>query len=783
MKKKNNDFEFIASKFNEENLQTPESLSEQAMWNKINSGEKANTVVKMGRKTNRVKATIAVAACFIMLLAAGTGVYSAKINIPKPVAGMTGITSFGSYGQLEKTIKDINKKNNVNMLYSIMYGDGGFNKSTDTIENSETNTSEAPTAATDENAVGFGGTPDGTDSYAVTNKQVEAVDEADIIKTDGKYIYYMPGEDVIKIFSANDGDTALVSEIELPYYLYSGDMYVRGDKLLVIGSYYYDDCYGDDAILYRKAEEPTEAAAGTVPAPETVYDETVTIVYTYDISDRTTPVLTEEYAQSGYYISSRMIGGYLYLISNAADESLYAPRCTADSEFEKLPIGNIVAVDGCDHTDFAVIGAIDTENGGSTQTKAILGVSSDVYCNEKNLYLTGDIYESSNNTFNYTTNYQTQVIKYSVDKTDIELVASARVDGLTNDQFSLDEKDGNLRIATTSTDSDWVDSNNLFVLDESLNEIGKVTGFAENEHIEAVRYVGDTAYVITFVQTDPLFVIDLSDPTAPAIQGEVKIDGFSSFLTPVDENTLLGIGYCTEENGYGGVYTDGVKLALFDVSDKTNPQVLDEKEYPGTESAAQYTHKALIKNSKAGYFAIPLYVYDYAWDEYGDMINISYPYQTGALKFEVKNGELEVENLTVSDNNNAGRCTYIGNYLYVLSTDGANIDAFFADGSDVAAPEQQNDDTGEARDVIQIASDYVDENSAYSLNQFERIEYEYFEEYQYTAQDYSGGSAAEKTLTNIYAVYFMPGDDVAGGDLTVILDADSFEVVDTIPGE
>ena len=126
--------------------------------------------------------------------------------------------------------------------------------------------------------------------------------------------------------------------------------------------------------------------------------------------------------------------------------------------------------------------------------------------------------------------------------------------------------------------------------------------FAKGEDIHAVRFSGDTAYVITFEYTDPLFVIDLSNPKKPIIKGSVKISGFSTNLIPIDSDTLLGIGTA---NNISNPYAQGIKFALFDVSDPQKPTVLDSKTIKNTASEAQDTHKAILVNKSENYFAIP----------------------------------------------------------------------------------------------------------------------------------------------------------------------------------
>lgn len=740
MKKNQDDFQYLQNRFQAEHTEVPSSLSEQAMFDKLNRRETEKHPVKIPRsKRKTMKSLIAVAACFAIIVGTGSGAYAVRMsNKPKPLPDMTGVSYFTNYRQLTTTMKEIDKKNHSQRSLPFLSGfmfDEFAAKSNFAVEESYGDSA----AATGQAKTGASAA-EGVTSYAETNKQVDAVDEADIIKTDAHYIYYIANGRNVKIFTAGDGDAQQVYEINTGDDVIAEEMYLVNDTLMVVGTHqqYYnapliDD--SEDVVVYEddtpasvddslsgfavettaseetEPEAPTEEEATGVPVePETttepIEQETTTepvteptteatteapaepepspelervdaeraIALTYDISDRTAPVLTDIYEQSGSYLSSRMTGGNLYLVSYYYNYDREIPLCGTGGNCERLPIENIVAVDESNNTNYAIVGAVNTADGSSMQTNAVLGVGSDIYCNENNLYLFGNIYQYRNHYYNFNTEVKTQIVKYALDGTDVELTASARVDGTTDNQFSLDEKDGNLRIATTSTNSDFEDTNNLYVLDEGLNEIGKVTGFANNEHIEAVRYVGDTAYVITFERTDPLFIIDLSKPKKPTITGEVKIDGFSTFLKPVDENTLLGIGYYTEENEFGGVYTDGLKLALFDVSDKNNPRVLDEASFPDAYSAAQDTHKALVHNSEKGYYAIPITVSGYTWDEYGMEVPLQHQYDNGILQFTLDGGRFRLKNLQAAIE--PQRCTFIGDYLYAVDADGKTVVTF-----------------------------------------------------------------------------------------------------------
>jgi uncharacterized secreted protein with C-terminal beta-propeller domain len=284
-------------------------------------------------------------------------------------------------------------------------------------------------------------------------------------------------------------------------------------------------------------------------------------------------------------------------------------------------------------------------------TKAVLGYGGQIYCNENNLYITQQKSD------------KVQIIKVKLGKEEIQFTATGKVSGSVYDQFAMDEKDGYLRIATTSENKKGTDVNNLYVLDENLKVVGKVTGFAKDESIQAVRYIDDKAYVITYEQTDPLFIIDLSNPTAPEITGSVKITGFSSLLVPVDENTLLGIGYSTEETELGEA-TNGIKFALFDISDSSAPKILDSEVMEQSYSYAQWTHKALVVNQKEGYYAIPYDTYDYNNDEESH----------GVVTLKVVNNDIVITNTFKSEKlTDMSRCTYIDDYLYGIDYTGTIV--------------------------------------------------------------------------------------------------------------
>ena len=217
----------------------------------------------------------------------------------------------------------------------------------------------------------------------------------------------------------------------------------------------------------------------------------------------------------------------------------------------------------------------------------------------------------------------------------------------------------------------------MYVLDSNLGELGTVESFAKGESIRAVNYVNDYAYVITYRETDPLFVMDLSNPQKPKIMGSVKIDGFSSMLVPIDDNTLLGIGYHTNINEDVGEFTDGTKLVLFDVSDKTKPKVLDTKVFKNSSSAVQSNPRALVVNKQRGNYTIPITYekeYKYYDKDYKEWFE-DWKCSGGQVTFSIKNNKLVVENRYKTEKfEYAEYCLFVDDNVYIIGDEPGQID-------------------------------------------------------------------------------------------------------------
>lgn len=642
--KKMNDFDFIKSKFEEENVTAPYGLDERMVMGMLD-----------GRKQKRVKfyqskafkVFVSAAACVAVVLTAVTVVKpylsdrNAIIDVAPPEQQQV-LNTFTSVDEIKSAIKEIE---------SVYYAYGGKGGAFLDKEITDTITTEQPEGGAD--AASFG------DTYT----QVDDVDEADIIKNDGEYIYYASTSlGCVKIYKPNGKDAELVATID--DFLRNSDEYSEelSDTENVCDIYVYKNILAVNTEKFEYQYRNNDK--------DDYYAKVSTLVHLYDISDVTSPRKINSFGQSGTGISSRMIGNQLYLVTNdmiysneCKDDSDYLPYvCNGkDSEKEPMKLSDISYGTSPSESCYLVISIIDVENAKkTTDTKAVFGAGTDMYCNRENMYITMNRLWSGYKGISECADSQTQIVKVNFSEGDIKFTAECEVPGNTHNQFSMDEKDGNLRVATTSYNEKGNEVNNLFVLDENLNKIGEVTGFAEDESIKAVRFMGDMAYVITYEETDPLFVIDLSVPTNPQIKGEVKISGFSSLLVPVDENTLLGIGYSTHTGEFSEV-TDGVKFALFDISNPQKPAVLDSYVLKYATSDAQYNHHALLVNPQAGYYAIPYQ----RWDDEKAID------ENGVIKIEIENGKINVaNNFNIDSDENIIRCTYVNDNLYAFDYSG-----------------------------------------------------------------------------------------------------------------
>ena len=406
-------------------------------------------------------------------------------------------------------------------------------------------------------------------------------------------------------------------------------LYLDGDTLVVIGSQSTYETYDYD---YEYKE---------IWFPE--YHQNRTGVYIYDISDRSNPTLKRNLTLDGSYSNSRKVDDTLYLILNKYDFPYYGydpetleveevlPRYydSLNGEEKVLADCNDIRYMPRERTlNYIIASAIPIDSDATIDSEVLIGNSENLYSSQENLYIASTNYESSEDYYMDWGNAKTWLYRFGLTPGKITYERRAKVPGTILNQFSMDEHENYFRIATTQHGSwNWMSdiqtesSNNLYVLNENMETVGQIENIAPGEQLYSTRFMGDRGYLVTFEQIDPFFVVDLSQPTAPKIVGELKIPGYSDYLHPYDENHILGFGKDTtdaetenlleeEAESMNWSWYQGMKVGLFDVTDPSNPKQIFSLGIGdrGTESELLYNHKALLFNASKNLLAFPISV-------------------------------------------------------------------------------------------------------------------------------------------------------------------------------
>ncbi|MFM1655674.1 beta-propeller domain-containing protein [Brevibacillus sp. B_LB10_24] len=480
--------------------------------------------------------------------------------------------------------------------------------------------------------------------FSATNVQVAGVDEADVVKTDGAYIY-LAGEQRIALVKAYPAEEMkVVSTID-----YSADdfrpqeLYVDGGHLVVIGQ-----------VQRQEVKRP--------------YGQMGVKAIVYDIRNKEKPAQVREVELEGNYLSSRKIGSSLYIVTNKYLD--YVPILMGGKE-PSAPVYRDSAVTGgsavikwddiryfpaSKEPNYLFVAGVALDKPDQpADVSAYLGSGETVYASPQNLYVVVSRYsypgagekpeEIGKRGFapSPDVDLSSTIYKFALKQGKTVYSGSGEVPGHVLNQFSLDEHAGYLRIAATSGEiwrnDERTSKNNLYVLDDKLTMTGKLEGLAPGEKIYSVRFMGSRGYVVTFKQVDPLFVIDLKDPKKPSVLGALKIPGYSDYLHPYDENHIIGFGKDTvvfdrkdgTERSFAPVALyQGMKMAMFDVSDVSHPvekwkEIIGDR---GTDSELLHNHKALLFSKEKNLLAFPVTVMEIPKQQKDD------PAQYGRFAFQ-----------------------------------------------------------------------------------------------------------------------------------------------------
>lgn len=565
--------------------------------------------------------------------------------------------------------------------------------------------------------------------FSTTNIQVLGVDEADIVKTDGSYIYTLVNNDLYIIKAYPPEEIEIASKIS--FSSRPGNLFLEGNKLAVIGQDY--DLINSPS--YRLLPRSSS----------------YTYFKIFDISDRNNPSKIRDLSFEGNYFNSRMVNGYVYLITNdyryphTLDDSL-SPKIIDNGEvlnrrfdiyYFNIPYSNYLTINSVNVIN------LNQPNQEISVYPFLLDGSSKLYASQEAIYLSLTKYLNQwevdrqimydtlmpylsddiktkvsiiENTDDFVLSdyekkskieellhlflaglnsqlqseieqklelarknkyeeledkWETTVIhKIEIDKENVNHVAIGEIPGRTLNQFSFDEYNNYLRVATSkSARANNQSSSGVYILDKDLNLISKVDNLAPGERIYAVRFMGKRAYLVTFFEVDPLFALDLSDPYNPLVLGELKIPGFSNYLHPYDEDHLIGFGRDADLSGR----VLGLKLSLFNVADINNPIELDAYIFggAGSDSFALHDHRAFLFNKERNLLVIPATLRStFSWS-----LDFS-----GAIVFKIEDNKFvqrgRIDHLDGDISERADyhrsdisvkRSLYIDNYLYTIS--------------------------------------------------------------------------------------------------------------------
>ena len=547
--------------------------------------------------------------------------------------------------------------------------------------------------------------------YSATNVQVEGVDEGDQVKTDGQYIYQI-NNNLVQIIKAVPADQMqLINTIKFNDQNFAPvDLYIEGDYMIVIGNTFIDQ------PGYQPAYPVDQSNLRMMP-PYYHRNTSLCRAVVYNIKDKQNISQIRRLVLEGNYLTSRLVDSKFYLLSNCYLDYYTIQNGTSDTgvtplckdtikadRFDAQDIKTIRYFPGCITSNYLVAGSIDLQQMEKpADINTYLGGGENVYASTRNLYVAASQYNAdvmqpylkSEATISAQTS--TKIFKFGMQDAKLQYEGEGQVPGTILNQFSMDEYNDHFRIATTYGETwrndEYTSQNNVYILDKDLKVTGKIENIAPGERIYSTRFMGDRAYMVTFKQVDPFFVLDLADPTQPKILGKLKIPGYSDYLHPYDENHIIGFGKETVEasgfNGESTAFYQGLKIAIFDVTDVSQPVEMSKVVIGdrGTDSELLRNHKALLFSRDKNLLALPVTVM--TTDQQNTKMNSGNIPEYGGFAFQgayiynidLQNGlqykgrithlndedYLKASNYWNEAEKSISRILYIGDNLYTLS--------------------------------------------------------------------------------------------------------------------
>lgn len=603
-------------------------------------------------------------------------------------------------------------------------------------------------ASASPSAEGGGNKAAAPNSVSQTNNQVADVDEADLVKTDGRFLYLAQAGELRIVAAWPAAEMQIASRVALPGT--AKKLFLHGDRALVYVS------------MPRTSEGST--ADSFVGAPrDCTYgydcdfsgDGSATQLAIFDVSDRTAPALLRTLRFPGSLIAARRIGSTAHSVVSIGDVNVPGlqypfnycgpdtPEARADqlAALEKARSDNEALIDAADFdldalafdgdrhlgaedcSDFyretagdgqgiASLVSLDLQSASDPTFTHILSRGGAVYAASDALYMSVSHQRTSFGWFDAVPGDEASTVhqfRIGEDPAESAYLASGIVPGRVLNQFSMDQYQGALRIATTKGHVPDPDvESTVTVLERhgnSLDVVGQVDHIAPTEDIRSVRFDGPRGYLVTFKKTDPLFVLDLSESTAPAVVGELKIPGFSTYMHQLDGSHLLALGYEADDMG-DFAYFNGIQLQVFDVTDPMQPALLHKKVFGtrGSSSSALTDHLGFTFMAERGLLTLPMSICDgggngsYGQLSFSGVVAVDVSMSAGISEL----GRLEEPYPVTSENQGfvyGGACqdwwtnsnsvvdrtVVMDDFLYAVSENRVRVQALGALGTDVAS--------------------------------------------------------------------------------------------------
>ena len=513
-------------------------------------------------------------------------------------------------------------------------------------------------------------------SHSETNNQVAGVDELDTVKTDGQYIYTVSNNTVVIVDSYPVSNAQLVSRISILNQTIDG-IFLSGNRLAIVSEAprIVYSAYGACGISTSPGASMRVAYPSSYYPPNRPQVQN-TSISVYDLTNRSSPSLQTTVTINGTFIGARQIGTFAYLVTSTpawANEPL--PLTVVNGRQIQTVATQVFHSDISDRAfSYTTILALDTnqDNPALTVETYLLGTSSTIYVSLTNIFLTQPTWDTAQ---------ETAIHRISISQNNVKYEATGTVPGHILNQFSMDETGGYFRVVTSNYDYGGSQTS-LYLLNLAMNRVGKLEGLSPGELFYAARFMGDRAYLVTFKRLDPLFVVDLQNPSKPSLLGQLNVTGVSDYLQPYDSGHLIGIGKSAIDVAWeNAAIFQGLKLSLFDVSNPSTPTDMSDFTVGdrGTDSPALTDQKAVLFDRTLNLLVLPLEVVGHIPQSLLGT-GFSGPIFQGAYVFQVtlQNGILLRGSIThilngelpgyITSAYYVTRALYIGSVLYTIST-------------------------------------------------------------------------------------------------------------------